>query len=96
MGWEVFWDDKFANNTLVWLEAMFGEQLTQLTYPLCLQVCPSEAMVVLIEIHHLEAVELVRHFLDFLFFPGLLDFDTFSVPRVGETLVSVYVFRKGM
>jgi len=36
--------------------------------------------MVLIEVHHLEAVELVRDLLDLLLLAGLLKLDTFGVP----------------
>lgn len=50
------------------------------SYPLCLQMCASQAVHVLIEVHHLEAVELIRNLFDLLLLARLYDFDTFSIP----------------
>lgn len=47
-------------------------------------MCASQTVVVLIEVHHLEAVELIRHFLDLLFLSRLLNLDSFRVPTVKE------------
>lgn len=52
-------------------------------------MCASQTVVVLIEVHHLEAVELIRDFLDLLFFSRLLDLDPFRVPTVKEGCVSL-------
>lgn len=50
------------------------------TYTLSLQVSPSQAVVMLIEIHHLEAIELCRYISDLLFFPGLSLLNALGVP----------------
>jgi hypothetical protein len=50
------------------------------TYALGFQVCATEAVVVLVEVHHLEAVELVGDFLDLLCLTGLDDFYAGGVP----------------
>lgn len=47
---------------------------------LCLQVCPSKAVMVLVEIHHLESIELIRDFFDLLLFTRLNHFYTLGVP----------------
>lgn len=49
-------------------------------YALCLQVCAAETVVVLVEVHHLEAVELVRDLLDLLLLAWLDDLHAFGVP----------------
>lgn len=41
-------------------------------------------MHMLIEIHHLEAVELIRHLLDILLLIRLLHLDTFGVPALNK------------
>lgn len=47
---------------------------------LSLQVSASKAMHVLIEVHHLEAVELVRHGLYLFLLSRLSDFDARRIP----------------
>jgi hypothetical protein len=40
----------------------------------------TQAMVVLVEIHHLKSIELVGYFLDLLLLPWLDDFHAFCIP----------------
>ena len=47
-----------------------------------LQMGASKAVHVLIEVHHLEAIELIRDLLDLLGLARLLDFDALSIPIV--------------
>jgi hypothetical protein len=50
------------------------------TYALGLQMGTAQAVVVLVEVHHLKAVELIGHFLDLLCLTGLDDFHAFGIP----------------
>jgi hypothetical protein len=50
------------------------------TYALCLQVRASQTMHVLVEVHHLESIELIADFLDLLLLAWLDGFNTFRVP----------------
>lgn len=50
------------------------------TYPLSLEMCASQTMHVLVEIHHLESIELIRSFLYLLRLPIRYNFNTFSIP----------------
>jgi hypothetical protein len=47
------------------------------TYALCLQVRASQTMHVLVEVHHLESIELIADFLDLLLLAWLDGFNTF-------------------
>lgn len=40
----------------------------RVTYPLSLQMCTSQTVMMFIEVHHLETIELIRDFFDFLYF----------------------------
>lgn len=79
-------DDEFAhdalNRTLVYALTWYAT----ITYALCLQMSASQAMHVLIEVHHLESIELVgdRLNVDLLF--RRYNLDAFVVP---EHLMSV-------
>ena len=44
------------------------------------RVSASQAVVVLVEVHHLETLELFGDFIDLLLLAGLLNFDTGGVP----------------
>ena len=44
-------------------------------------MCSSQAMMMLIEVHHLETIELVRHSLDLLCFSRLDRLDAMSIPE---------------
>jgi hypothetical protein len=50
------------------------------TYALCFEMRASEAVHVLVEVHHLETVELIGHCLDLLFLAWLNHFDTRRIP----------------
>jgi len=50
------------------------------TYALSLEMCSAQAVVMLVEVHHLEPVELSRDLLDLLRFARLLDLNSFGVP----------------
>lgn len=50
------------------------------TYTVSLQVSAPERVMVFVEVHHLESVELIRDFFDLLLLARLLDFDTFCIP----------------
>lgn len=50
------------------------------TYTVSLQVSAPETVMVFVEVHHLESVELIRDFFDLLLLVRLLDFDTFCIP----------------
>ena len=50
------------------------------TYPLGLEMGASQAVMMLIEVHHLEPVELIGDFLDLFFLARLLNLDAFCVP----------------
>ena len=50
------------------------------TYTLCLQVCASQAVVVLVEVHHLHALELLRDLPYLLLLAGLFDLNTLRIP----------------
>lgn len=43
-------------------------------------MCPTETVHVLIEVHHLEAIELIGDRLNIRLLVGLLNLDTFGVP----------------
>ena len=47
----------------------------------------SEAVMVLVEIHHLEAIELGRDFCDLVLLTLLLEFDAFCIPMEVSVLV---------
>lgn len=55
-------------------------QNPEFTYALGLEMCPSQAVMVLVEVHHLEAVELIRHGLDLLLLVLWNNFDAFRIP----------------
>ena len=44
------------------------------------QVSPSKTVHVLVEVHHLKAIELVGHRLDLFLLSGLNDFDAWCIP----------------
>src|SRR5689334_12527429 len=50
------------------------------TYTLSLQVRASQTVHVFVEVHHLEAVELVCNFLNLFLFSRLNNLDTWSIP----------------
>lgn len=54
------------------------------TYSLRLQMRAPQTVHVLIEVHHLEAVELIRHFLNVFLLIRLLDLDTFGIPAPND------------
>ena len=56
------------------------EEIVRRTYTLGLEVSPSQAVVMLIEVHHLEAIELCRNIFDLLLLLRLSLLDAFSVP----------------
>ena len=56
------------------------EEFEKKTYALGFQMCASQAVVVLVEVHHLESVELVRDLFDLLCLTRLDDFHTLCVP----------------
>lgn len=51
------------------------------TYALCLQMGTSEAVHVLVEVHHLEAIELVGNRLDLISLARLDNLNTFCIPE---------------
>jgi hypothetical protein len=51
------------------------------TYSLCLEMCAPQAVVVLVEIHHLKAIKLVRDLLNLFLLPWLSNFNTFGIPN---------------
>jgi len=65
--------------THFWILA-FDRSSEARTYALCLQMCAPQAVMVLIEVHHLEAIELVRHFLDLFLLARLNDLHAWSIP----------------
>ena len=73
-------DGELADNALVVL--MYSSQVrsTEQAYSLRLQVSASQAVMMLVEVHHLEAVELGRHLCNLFLLARLFDFDTFCIP----------------
>jgi hypothetical protein len=51
-----------------------------MAYSLSFEMGTSQAVVVLIEVHHLETVELIWDLLDLLCLAGLDDLDAFRIP----------------
>ena len=72
-------DFELPNDTLWKLFSGSTSGMCQ-TYTLCLEVSSPQAVMVLIEVHDLETIELPRHLLDLLFLAGLDLLDAFSVP----------------
>lgn len=81
VGGEIIVDNEFAHHALrnVRFPWSVGRGIGW-TYALCLQMCAAKTVHVFVEVHHLEAVELIRDFLDLLLLPGLNGLDTLSVP----------------
>ena len=50
------------------------------SYTLGLEMCASQAVHMLVEVVHLESIELIRNCLDVCLLVWLLDFDTWSIP----------------
>jgi hypothetical protein len=58
----------------------YHSEVESITYALGFQMRATQAMVVLVEIHHLKSIELVGYFLDLLLLPWLDDFHAFCIP----------------
>lgn len=63
----------------MWCEIVMYDELAHDT-TLCLEMRATKAMHVLIEVHHLKAVELVGDIFDALRLAWLFGFDAFSIP----------------
>jgi len=74
-------DDEFAHHTLE--QSAFGTaSIGANVYSLSLQMGTSQAVHVLIEVHHLKAVELVGHGLYLVLLTWLLELDTLGIPKL--------------
>lgn len=78
--WKIVFDSELAHYALEIYQMGQISSEGKKTYTLSLQMCTAETVVVLVEIHHLEAVELVGNLLDLLGLSWLDDLYTFSVP----------------
>lgn len=85
---------EFSDDALPQPVSLLELSSVERTYTLGLQVSPSQAVHVLVEVHHLEAVELVRNLLYLLLLARLLDFDALGIPmRVPSVSVRGPVLR---
>lgn len=78
-------NDELSDNALPKVSKVIGPS-QRVSYTLCLQMSTSETVHVLIEVHHLEAVELSRNLLDLFLLARLLEFDAFGIPRTVESV----------
>jgi hypothetical protein len=64
----------------MWCEIVVYDELAHNT-PLCFEMRATEAVHVFVEVHHLEAIELVGDIFYALLLARLLKFDAFGIPE---------------
>lgn len=74
-------NDEFTNNTLSNGQSDTNAYEKELTHSLCLWVRSTVAVMMLIEVHHLQTVELFGNLVFGLLLAFLFMLDTFSIPR---------------
>lgn len=73
-------DDKFSHHTLVGCVSTASVFKEERPYSLSLEMGASQAVVVLIEVHHLESIELIRYLFDLLCLARLNLLDAWGIP----------------